>query len=66
MPVVGFLRNTPAGSFEHLLAAFRRGLAEAGFVEGRNVAIEQRWAEGRNDRLSTLLADLISQKAAGR
>src|SRR5258707_948998 len=64
MPVVGFLRSTPSASFEHLLAAFRRGLTESGFVEGRNVVIEQRWAEGRNDRLSALVADLIDRKAA--
>jgi ABC-type uncharacterized transport system substrate-binding protein len=64
MPVVGFLRNTPSTSFDHLVAAFRQGLSEAGFVDGRNVAIQQRWAEGRDDRLPALLADLISLKAA--
>jgi len=41
-PVVGLLRNTPSASFEHIVAALRRGLTEAGFVDGRNVAIEQR------------------------
>ena len=46
------------------MAAFRQGLSEAGFVDGRNVAIQQRWAEGRDDRLPALLADLISLKAA--
>jgi ABC-type uncharacterized transport system substrate-binding protein len=64
MPVIGFLRGTSSASFEHLLAAFRRGLAEVGFVEGRDVVIEQRWAEGRNDRLSALVADLINRQAA--
>src|SRR5262249_4261966 len=64
MPVVGFLRNTPSTSFDHLVAAFRQGLSEAGFIDGRNVAIQQRWAEGRDDRLPALLADLISLKAA--
>src|SRR5436190_18906739 len=64
MPIVGFLRNTPSVPSEYVVAAFRRGLNEAGFVEGRNVAIEQRWAEGQNDRLPALLADLISRKAA--
>jgi hypothetical protein len=44
--------------------AFRRGLNEVEFVEGQNVAIEQRWAEGQNDRLPALLADLIRRKAA--
>jgi putative tryptophan/tyrosine transport system substrate-binding protein len=63
-PVVGFLRNTPSASFEHILVAFRRGLTEAGYVEGRNVVIEQRWAEGHNDRLPTLLTDLINRQAA--
>jgi putative tryptophan/tyrosine transport system substrate-binding protein len=63
-PVVGFLRNTPSASFEHILGAFRRGLTEAGYVEGRNVVIEQRWAEGHNDRLPTLLTDLINRQAA--
>jgi putative ABC transport system substrate-binding protein len=58
------LRNTPSASFEHIVAALRRGLTEAGFVDGRNVAIEQRWAEGRDDRLPDLLADLISRNAA--
>jgi putative ABC transport system substrate-binding protein len=64
MPVVGFLRNTPSASFEHILAAFRRGLTETGFVEGRNVVIEQRWAEGHNDRLPALVTDLINRQAA--
>jgi putative tryptophan/tyrosine transport system substrate-binding protein len=64
MPVVGFLRGTSSASFEHILAAARRGLTEAGFVEGRNVVIEQRWAQGRNDRLSALVADLINRQAA--
>ena len=62
VPVVGLLRNTPSASFEHIVAALRRGLAEAGFVEGRNVVIEQRWAEGRDDRLPALLADLVDRK----
>jgi putative ABC transport system substrate-binding protein len=64
MPVVGFLRNTPSASFEHVVTALSRGLRDAGFVDGHNVLIEQRWAEGRDDRLPALLADLISSKAA--
>jgi putative ABC transport system substrate-binding protein len=64
IPIVGFLRNTPSASFEHIVNALRRGLAEAGFVDGRNVMIEQRWAEGRDERLPALLADLINRKAA--
>ena len=63
MAVVGLLRNTPSASFEHIVAALSRGLGEAGFVDGRNIVIEQRWAEGRDDRLPALLADLIGRKA---
>jgi len=63
VPVVGFLRNTPSASFEYIVAAFRRGLREMGFIDGRNIAIQQRWAEGRDDRLPALLADLISLDA---
>jgi putative tryptophan/tyrosine transport system substrate-binding protein len=53
IPVVGFLRSTPSASFDHIVAAFRQGLSEVGFVDGRNIAIQQRWAEGRDDRLPT-------------
>ena len=62
MPVVGFLRSTPSAPFAHIVTAFRRGLSEAGFIEGQNVAIEQRWTEGENDRLPALVADLIRRK----
>jgi putative tryptophan/tyrosine transport system substrate-binding protein len=64
MSVIGFLRNTPSAPFAHIVTAFRRGLSEVGFVEGQNVAIEQRWAEGQDDRLPALVADLVRQKAA--
>jgi ABC-type uncharacterized transport system substrate-binding protein len=64
IPVIGFLRNTPSAPFAHIVTAFRRGLKEVGFVEGQNVAIEQRWAEGQDDRLPALVADLVRQKAA--
>ena len=64
MPVVGFLRDTPSAPFAQLVTAFRQGLNNAGFVEGQNVAIEQRWAEGQNDRLPALVADLMRRKAA--
>jgi putative tryptophan/tyrosine transport system substrate-binding protein len=64
MPVVGFLRSTPSATLEYTVAAFRRGLSEVGFVEGRNIAIEQRWAEGQDDRLRAHLADLINRKPA--
>src|SRR5262245_11304425 len=64
MPVIGFLRSNSLADAEHLLAAFRQGLAEAGFVEGRNVAIETRSAEGHNDRLAALVTDLIRRPVA--
>jgi putative tryptophan/tyrosine transport system substrate-binding protein len=64
MPVVGFLRDTSLASLAHLVTAFRQGLKEAGFVEGQNVAIEFRSAEGQKDRLPALAADLISRPVA--
>jgi putative tryptophan/tyrosine transport system substrate-binding protein len=62
MPVIGFLRSTAAVGSAHLVTAFRDGLTEAGFVEGRNVAIEYRWADDHNDRLPALAADLVGRK----
>jgi putative ABC transport system substrate-binding protein len=62
--VVGFLRSSSLAPFGYLLAAFRDGLKETGFVESQNVAIEFRSAEGQNDRLPALAADLIQQPAA--
>ena len=59
MPVIGFLCATTAEGYAAPLAAFRRGLHEAGFIEGRNVTIEYRWAEDQNDRLPALAADLV-------
>jgi putative tryptophan/tyrosine transport system substrate-binding protein len=64
MPIIGFIRDTPSAPFVHLVAAFRRGLNEVGFVEGQNVAIEQRWAEGQDYRLPALVADMVRRKAA--
>jgi putative ABC transport system substrate-binding protein len=62
VPVIGFLSSgTPAG-LAHLAAAFREGLTETGYVEGQNVAIEARWAEGQYDRLPVLAADLVRRQ----
>ncbi len=61
-PVVGYLGPESPGPFASRVRAFRDGLAEAGYVEGRNVAIEFRWAEGRYDRLPALAADLARRR----
>ena len=58
MPVIGFLRPGSAEPNAHLVAAFRRGLGEIGYVEGRNVSVEYRWAHNDDDRLPELAADL--------
>jgi len=59
MPVIGYLGGTTLEMTRGYVAAFHRGLADRGFTEGRNVAIEYRWAEGHNDRLAALAADLV-------
>ncbi len=59
MPLIGFLSSRSPGESANVLAAFREGLRESGFVEGQNVAIEFRWAEGRYDQLPALAADLV-------
>jgi putative ABC transport system substrate-binding protein len=63
-PVIGFLRSTSPGSSASILQALRRGLGEAGYVEGQNATIEYRWAEGHFDRLPTLAEDLIQHRVA--
>ena len=63
-PIVGFLSSRSPDDSAHLVAAFREGLGETGFIEGRNVAIEYRWAEGHYDRLPTLAADLVARQVS--
>ena len=64
MPVIGFLRDAPLADATHLVASFRQGLKEAGFIEGQNVLIEYRSAEDQAHRLPALVADLIRQQVA--
>ena len=62
MPVVGFLSSASPGPYAPFVSAFQKGLNETGYVEGQNVAIEYRWAEGRYDRLTALAADLVRSR----
>jgi putative tryptophan/tyrosine transport system substrate-binding protein len=64
VPVVGFLSIGSVRPFAHEVAAFRQSLSEVGYVEGHNVAIEYRWAEGHNERLPELAADLVSRQVS--
>src|SRR5262245_16078441 len=64
MPVIGFLRSTPATGFAYIVDPFRQGLNDAGFVEGKNVAIEYRWANNQENRLPGLAADLMRRQVA--
>ena len=64
LPVVGFVNAASAKGYEPQLSAFLKGLSEAGYVDGRNVAIEYRWAEGRSDRLPAMVADLVHRQVA--
>src|SRR5262245_37360894 len=61
MPVIGYLSARSPEDTGHLVEAFRRGLSEAGFIEGQNVSVEYRWARGQQDRLPDLAADLVRQ-----
>ena len=64
VPTIGYLSSATSAGFAHLVTSFRRGLQESGYVEGRNLAIEFRWAEGQNDRLPALAADLVGRRVA--
>ena len=64
MPVIGYLGSGSPGAFASFVAAFRDGLKEAGYVEGRNVNIEFAWAAGQYDKLPALAADLVRRQVA--
>ena len=64
MPVIGFVNVASPQSYTRQLAAFLKGLSETGYVDGHNVVIEYRWAEGRNDRLPAMVADLVHRQVA--
>jgi ABC-type uncharacterized transport system substrate-binding protein len=63
-PVIGYLNGASAAEFPHLLAGFRRGLSETGYVEGSNITIEYRYADGRYDRLPALAVDLVGRQVS--
>jgi putative ABC transport system substrate-binding protein len=64
MPVIGFFHLTSPELTRELLAAFHRGLGDTGYIEGKNVAIEYRWAHGKNDLLATLAAELVRRQVS--
>jgi putative ABC transport system substrate-binding protein len=64
VPVIGYLNPGPPETFANLVTAFRKGLSETGYIEGRNVAIEYRWAHNQIDRLPELAADLVRRQVA--
>jgi putative ABC transport system substrate-binding protein len=62
IPVIGWLNGQSAERYPHLLAAFQKGLKEAGYVEGENVRVEYRWANGQYDRIPAFMADLAARQ----
>jgi putative tryptophan/tyrosine transport system substrate-binding protein len=64
MPVIGFLNSGSPGGYAPYVAAFRQGLKETGYVEGQNVAVEYRWAEGQYDRVPAIAAELVRRQVA--
>ena len=64
MPAIGFLSGVSPQSYVHVVAAFRQGLKETGYVEGQSIVIEDRWAQNKIDRLPALAADLVSRQVA--
>src|SRR6202045_5374133 len=64
VPVIGVLHGVAAAQWTHRMVGFHKGLGEAGFVEGRNLAIEYHWAGGQFDRLPSMATDLVSRKVA--
>jgi ABC-type uncharacterized transport system substrate-binding protein len=64
LPIIGFMSSRAAADSAYLIAAFRKGLSEAGYIDGQNVTIEYRWADGRYDQLPALAGDLIKEKIA--
>jgi putative ABC transport system substrate-binding protein len=64
LPVIGFLHPSSAEAYASLMLAFRKGLGEVGYVEGRNLIIEYRWADDHNDRLPALAAELVGQRVS--
>ena len=65
MPVIGFLHGASPEGYAPMMTAFRQGLKETGYVEGQNLTIEYRWAEGHYDRLPALAAELVRRQVAG-
>jgi hypothetical protein len=64
-PVIGFINTASPAPYAPFLSAFHKGLKEVGYVEGQNLAIEYRWAEGQYDRLPAMAADLVSRRVVG-